>query len=70
MESEKIKSEILRLAREYSKLTHTAQRPGGSPERASWKAGETIPYAGRVFDEEEVAAAVGATLDFWLTLGP
>ena len=33
--------------------------------------GETvIPYAGRVFDENEVEAAVGATLDFWLTLGP
>lgn len=28
-----------------------------------------IPYAGRVFTEEEVAAAVNATLDFWLTLG-
>lgn len=70
MESEKIKSEILRLTREYSKLTHAAQLPGGSPHRASWQSGETIPYAGRVFDEDEVAAAVGATLDFWLTLGP
>ncbi|MGH8048342.1 MAG: lipopolysaccharide biosynthesis protein RfbH, partial [Chthoniobacterales bacterium] len=29
-----------------------------------------VPYAGRVFTEDEVAAAVGATLDFWLTLGP
>src|SRR5208283_6115622 len=28
-----------------------------------------VPYAGRVFDEEEVEAAVSATLDFWLTLG-
>jgi CDP-6-deoxy-D-xylo-4-hexulose-3-dehydrase len=70
MESEKIKSEILRLTREYSKLTHAAQLPGGSPQRARWQSGETIPYAGRVFDEDEVAAAVGATLDFWLTLGP
>ena len=30
----------------------------------------TVPYAGRVFTEDEVEAAVGATLDFWLTLGP
>lgn len=30
----------------------------------------TVPYAGRVFDAAEVRAAVGASLDFWLTLGP
>ena len=29
----------------------------------------SIPYAGRVFTEEEVIAAVSSTLDFWLTLG-
>lgn len=29
-----------------------------------------IPYAGRVFTEDEVEAAVSSTLDFWLTLGP
>jgi CDP-6-deoxy-D-xylo-4-hexulose-3-dehydrase len=29
-----------------------------------------VPYAGRVFTEDEVEAAVGSTLDFWLTLGP
>ena len=29
-----------------------------------------VPYAGRVFDEREVGAAVDACLDFWLTLGP
>lgn len=33
--------------------------------------GETpVPCAGRVYDEEEVIAAVEASLDFWLTLGP
>ena len=31
--------------------------------------GENIPYAGRVFTEDEVEAAVSTTLDFWLTLG-
>jgi CDP-6-deoxy-D-xylo-4-hexulose-3-dehydrase len=29
-----------------------------------------VPYAGRVFAGDEVAAAVRTSLDFWLTLGP
>ena len=66
-----LKSEILRLTREYSSKAHAAQRPGGDPERAAFVPGETVvPYAGRVFTEDEVEAAVGSTLDFWLTLGP
>jgi CDP-6-deoxy-D-xylo-4-hexulose-3-dehydrase len=31
--------------------------------------GDRIPYAGRVFDEEEIASLVDASLDFWLTTG-
>ncbi|TSK06128.1 MAG: lipopolysaccharide biosynthesis protein RfbH [Geobacter sp.] len=31
--------------------------------------GDRIPYAGRVFDEKEVAALVDSSLDFWLTTG-
>lgn len=65
-----LKAEILRLTREYSALMHTGQRPGDDPAHAPWAPGQTIPYAGRVFDTAEVEAAVGATLDFWLTLGP
>ena len=66
-----LKEEILRLTREYSKLAHAAQRPGTDTSRAPFIPGETIvPYAGRVFTEDEVEAAVGSTLDFWLTLGP
>jgi CDP-6-deoxy-D-xylo-4-hexulose-3-dehydrase len=65
-----LKSEILRLTREYSRLTHTANRPGDDPDHAPFTPGQTIPYAGRVFTEDEVEAAVSATLDFWLTLGP
>jgi CDP-4-dehydro-6-deoxyglucose reductase, E1 len=70
-----LKNEILRLTRDFSRLTHGPNRPGyEGPEsavrRPKFVAGQTtIPYAGRVFDEEEVAAAVSATLDFWLTLG-
>ena len=67
----KLKEEILRLTREYSRLAHAAQRPGTDTSRAPFIPGETIvPYAGRVFTEDEVEAAVGSTLDFWLTLGP
>lgn len=54
--------QILELVREYAKSRHTAVPflPGQS----------RVPYAGRVFDEREVVAAVDAVLDFWLTLGP
>ena len=65
-----LKAKILSLTREYSTLIHKGQRPGDDAAHAPWSPGETIPYAGRVFDEDEVEAAVGATLDFWLTLGP
>ena len=66
-----LKAEILRLTREYSRLTHTANRPGDDAAHAAFTPGQTtVPYAGRVFNEDEVEAAVSATLDFWLTLGP
>ena len=66
-----LKAEILRLTREYSRQAHVAQRPGGDAGRPAFVPGETtVPYAGRVFTEDEVEAAVGSTLDFWLTLGP
>jgi len=66
-----LKAEILRLTREYSSRAHAAQRPGGDCARPPFIPGETVvPYAGRVFTEDEVEAAVGSTLDFWLTLGP
>jgi CDP-6-deoxy-D-xylo-4-hexulose-3-dehydrase len=58
-----LEEEILRLTRELHKR-RTGKRslfmPGTTP----------IPYAGRVFDHEEVEAAVKSSLDFWLTLGP
>jgi CDP-6-deoxy-D-xylo-4-hexulose-3-dehydrase len=65
-----IKAEILRLSREFARLAHRSNRPGNE-NSATFEPGKTvIPYAGRVFTEDEVEAAVGATLDFWLTLGP
>ncbi len=68
-----LKAEILRLTREYSEQMHRANRPGyeaGGAQVGFVPGQTTIPYAGRVFTEDEVEAAVGATLDFWLTLGP
>jgi CDP-4-dehydro-6-deoxyglucose reductase, E1 len=65
-----LKAQILKLTRDYSALMHKGQRPGDDAAHSAWAPGQTIPYAGRVFDEDEVEAAVGATLDFWLTLGP
>ena len=64
-----LKQQILELTREYSRQAHAAFRPAADPQRAPWQQGSVIPYAGRVFTEDEVEAAVSATLDFWLTLG-
>lgn len=53
---------ILELVREYYHARHATKAflPGVSK----------IPYAGRVFDDNEMVKAVSALLDFWLTLGP
>jgi CDP-6-deoxy-D-xylo-4-hexulose-3-dehydrase len=66
-----LKAEILRLTREYSRRAHSAQRPGYEDRaEAQFSPGETtVPYAGRVFTEDEVEAGVSSMLDFWLTLG-
>ena len=68
-EASLIREEILRLTREYSRQVHAPFRPAADPDRQPWRSGNTIPYAGRVFTEDEVEAAVGSTLDFWLTMG-
>jgi CDP-6-deoxy-D-xylo-4-hexulose-3-dehydrase len=65
----KMREEILRLTREYSRITHQQHRPAREEARSRTSL-DPIPYAGRVFCEKEVEAAVASTLDFWLTLGP
>ena len=68
---EKLKQEILKLTREYSSKAHGNNLPGYESEDRLFVAGEnSIPYAARVFDADEVEAAVSSMLDFWLTLGP
>lgn len=38
-------------------------------QKKAFTPGDRIPYAGRVFDEKEIAALIDASLDFWLTTG-
>ncbi len=62
MTDKQTREEILRLTRLYAEERHCGEvdfKPGVTP----------VPYAGRVFDADEVEAAVGSSLDFWLTLG-
>ena len=63
------RSLVLRSTRQFSRLQHASFRSAADPDRTPWQEGTTIPYAGRVFTEDEVVAAVSSTLDFWLTLG-
>ena len=59
--SEELRNRILELTREY----YRAQWPG-----RPFRPGETpVPVSGRVFDEEDLATLVDASLDFWLTTG-
>ncbi len=57
-----LRAEILTKTRELITLREAPQDfiPGQS----------VVPYAGRVYDADEVEAGVGSMLDFWLTLGP
>lgn len=55
------RQEILNLVAEYY---HVYQG-----NRASFRPGDRISYAGRVFDENEMCALVDSALDFWLTTG-
>ena len=59
---EVLRAEILERTRELVRLREAPKPfvPGVT----------VVPYAGRVYDEEEVAAGVSSMLDFWLTLGP
>jgi CDP-6-deoxy-D-xylo-4-hexulose-3-dehydrase len=65
-----LKAITQRSARAFSSLSHAAYRPAVENTEVFIPGETLIPYAGRVFTEDEVEAAVGTTLDFWLTLGP
>lgn len=54
------RTEILKAVREYTDKFH---------KKAPYKEGDRIPYAGRVYDRQELCSLVDASLDFWLTAG-
>lgn len=55
------REEILSLVSEYYEKFHK--------NTAEYKEGNRIPYAARVYDENEMRALVDSSLDFWLTMG-
>jgi CDP-6-deoxy-D-xylo-4-hexulose-3-dehydrase len=61
METELIHTEILKLVEQYARQKWGEEKftPGVT----------RLPYAGRVFDSEEVLNLVESALDFWLTTG-
>ena len=54
------REEILRLVKEYYQSYH--QKP-------PYETGDRIPYAARVYDENEMVNLVDSALEFWLTSG-
>lgn len=58
---EEIRKKAINYAVEYYYAVHA--------KKASFMVGDRIPYAGRVFDEKEIANLIDAALDFWLTAG-
>lgn len=55
------REEILSMVGEYCKTFHLSKK--------EYKEGDRIPYASRVYDEEEMKNLVDSALEFWLTSG-
>jgi CDP-4-dehydro-6-deoxyglucose reductase, E1 len=60
---QELHNEILDDVRRYYRARHAGANDSFSPGESK------VPYAGRVFDEQEMVAAVDSLLNFWLTLG-
>lgn len=58
---EELRIKILELTKEYYFEAYENKKP--------FKFGDRIAYAGRVFDENEIANLVDSSLEFWLTAG-
>ncbi len=59
-DAHQLRRQILDLTRQFYAQAH---------KPAPYKQGGKIPYAGRVFDENELVSLVDSSLDFWLTAG-
>jgi len=66
-----VKEVTLGWSRTYARLAHSGEPHwiGNHPVATFSPGQDTVPYAGRVYNEEEISRAVDVTLDFWLTLG-
>ncbi len=60
MDESQLRKEILEKTKEYYKIKFSS---------ASYEEGDLIPFARRVFDENELMNLVDSSLDFWLTSG-
>ncbi|QOX79034.1 lipopolysaccharide biosynthesis protein RfbH [Trichlorobacter lovleyi] len=56
-----LRAKAVEAALSYYRARHAAS--------TAFQPGDRIPYAGRVFDESEIANLIDASLDFWLTAG-
>lgn len=61
MNQQEMHDEILAMVGEYCDKFHNQQ--------STYKEGERIPYASRVYDREEMMNLVDSALEFWLTSG-
>ena len=61
MSANKIRKKIIKQVADFYKASQI---------KKNFIAGKTkIPYAGRVYDQDELVKLVDASLDFWLTAG-
>lgn len=60
MTKSEAREQILEAVREYCQTYHA---------KKEYKSGDRIPYASRVYDEEEMVNLVDSSLEFWLTSG-
>ena len=61
MNEREARRQILDLVADYCREYHNKKAP--------FKAGDRIPYASRVYDEQEMVNLVDSALEFWLTAG-
>ncbi|MEX0332242.1 MAG: lipopolysaccharide biosynthesis protein RfbH [Puniceicoccaceae bacterium] len=64
-----IKDLVLSWSRRYASIAHGSETHWIGNDDAFVPKENPVPYAGRVYNEEEIVRAVDVTLDFWLTLG-
>ena len=61
MHDREFREQVIKAAIQYYEFKHKSKK--------TFIPGDRIPYAGRVYNEKEIAALVDSSLDFWLTAG-